>query len=100
MEGNLEAVIAAARKGIEPVALHSTDTRTLFFAPVGDGGEGQFREHNTEAGLLKPVRKRGHVKVFDAASFNMVLADNADAGNIAIYIDRNVEKPSVVAVMN
>lgn len=100
MENNLQAVIEAARKGVEPVKLHTTDTRALFFAPLGQKGEGVFHEHNIEAGADAPFRKRGTVKVFDAASFNMVLADNADAGNIAIYIDRNVEKPSVVAVLN
>ena len=97
---NVAAVIAAARESIPPVKLHTTAGKELYFAVHGAGGSGEFYAHNTEAGASVPLRKRGLVTVFDAASFNMVLADNADAGNIVIYIDRNPIKPAVVAVMN
>jgi uncharacterized protein YfdQ (DUF2303 family) len=39
-------------------------------------------------------------QVFDAASLNMTIADNSDAGNIAIYVNRDPNKPTVVAVLN
>ena len=100
MTDNIQAAIDAGRAQIAPVELHKTDASALWFVAHGNDGEGQFYTHNTEAGAGEPYRKRGHVVVFDAASFNMVLADNADAGNIAIYIDRNPTKPAVVAVLN
>lgn len=46
------------------------------------------------------MRKRGTVQCFDAASFNAILEANKDAGDITIYVDRNPEKPSIVAVLN
>jgi uncharacterized protein YfdQ (DUF2303 family) len=100
MENNLQAVIDAGRAQLPPTKLHHTPGRELYFVPRGANGDGQFYTHDTEAGAATPLRKRGAVTVFDAASFNMVLADNKDAGNIAIYIDRNPTKPAVVAVLN
>ena len=94
---NMQAVIDAARGGQAPVKLYETPGRALVYVPTG---EGVFHSHDMEAGLPAPVRKRGRVVVFDAASFNQVLADNADAGDISVYFDRNPEKPSVVAILN
>lgn len=100
MTDNIQAAIDAGRAQIAPVELHKTDASALWFVARGGNGDGQFYTHNTEAGAEAPYRKRGQIIVFDAASFNMVLADNADAGNIAIYIDRSPTKPAVVAVLN
>lgn len=97
---NLQAVIDAARQGQAPVKLYENPGQALVYVPHGPNGNGGFHAHDLEVGQPKPVRKRGSVVVFDAASFNQVLKDNADAGNIAIYFDRNPEKPSVVAVLN
>jgi len=94
---NFKAIIDAARDGQSPVKLHTTDAKELYYAA---GEHGVFHVHDTEVGRNTPLRKRGRVVVFDAASFNQVIADNIDAGNIAIYFDRNPEKPSVVAVLN
>ena len=99
-EDNMTAIIAAARKGVEPVRLYESATFAEVVLPVGLGGEGVVKHIDLEAMAGAPARKRGTVTVFDAASFNMVLADNGDAGNVAIYIDRNPDKPAVVAVLN
>lgn len=97
---NLEAVIAAARKGVAPVNLLEGDHWLEVFLPVGPDGEGKVVTVDGERRLPRPARKRGTVEVFDVASFNQVIADNADAGDAAIYLDRDPEKPVVEAVLN
>ena len=94
-DGNMQAVIDAARFGMTPVTVDANAAHIVSYTPTHG-----YHETNSETGLPKPLRKRGSVVVFDAASFNMVLADNADAGDIAIYIDRNPTRPAVVAVLN
>lgn len=91
---DMQAVIDAARQSVEAVQL---DNEVVFLPTAGDG---QGTVVDLEKYKPTPRRKRGTVIVFDAASFNQVIADNSDAGNIAIYLDRNPDKPSVVAVLN
>lgn len=99
-DSNMQAVIDAARAAGKTELLFESDRDRLYFVP-GFGGHGSRIESvNLELGSDVPFRKRGTVTVFDAASLNMVLADNNDSGNIAIYIDRNPTKPAVVAVLN
>lgn len=97
---NMQPVIDAARQGALPTKLHESDGVAYWLIPgVGqEPSKVEEIEYWRQAGT--PRRKSGHVTVFDAASFNQVLADNSDTGNIAIYFDRNPEKPSVVAVLN
>jgi len=97
---NIKAVIEAARQGATPHLVERNDGRAVYFVANGVNGAGQFYTVSAEEGLGAPLRKRGTVTVFDAASFNQILADNSDAGDIAIYFDRNPEKPAVVAVLN
>ena len=97
---NIEAVIKAAREGVKPHLVEKNNGRAIYFVGSGANGNGQFYTVSAEEGYAVPMRKRGTVTVFDAASFNQVIADNADAGDIAIYFDRNPEKPAVVAVLN
>ncbi len=93
---DMQAVIDAARQGAAQQVLDAT--AGVVFLPSRTNGGGQVID--LEEYQPKPRRKRGRVTVFDAASFNLVLRDNADAGDIAIYFDRNPLKPSVVAVLN
>ena len=97
---NMQAVIDAAREGQPPVVLHETAGRTTVFVAHGKSGDGEFHEIDKEPGALVPSRKRGVITVFDSASLSMVLADNKDAGCASVYIDRNPQKPAVVAVLN
>lgn len=99
-EDNMQAVIDAARKAAEPNVLFKGDAFAKVFIPRGRDGTGEIVDIDLEKTLPFPVRKRGRVTVFDAASFNQIIADNGDAGNIAIYLDRNPEAPSIVAVLN
>lgn len=97
MENNdMQAVIDAARAGQAPVEIGNTAGLKTVYAPRGDRN---FTISN-EAGALAPIRKRGTISVFDAASFNQVIRDNADAGNISIYLDRNPDRPAVIAILN
>lgn len=98
---NMQAVIDAARAGQVASIMTTTPASALVFLPRGghDGGN-KIERVSLEVGAAAPLRKRGTVTVFDAASFNQVLRDNTDAGNIAIYLDRNPERPCVVAVLN
>ena len=97
---NMQPVIDAARQGAVPTKLHEGDGVAHWLVPgIGDAPLTVHQvEYWKDAGI--PRRKSGRITVFDAASFNQVLADNADAGSIAIYFDRSPEKPAVVAVLN
>ncbi|MCB8880098.1 DUF2303 family protein [Acidisoma cellulosilytica] len=97
---NMQAVIDAARQGTVSTQIESVGTTRWFFVPGAGSDQGRIEKIETENAGGHPHRKRGNVIVFDAASFNQVLADNADAGNIAVYFDRSPEKPSVVAILN
>lgn len=99
-EEAIDALLQAARAGSVPVTLYSNDTRRHVYLPVGGGGAGEMRIIDQEAGAATPYRKRGTVLVFDAASFNRIIADNSDAGNAVIYIDRDPAKPAISAVLN
>jgi uncharacterized protein YfdQ (DUF2303 family) len=97
---NMQAVIEAALRGAAPVKLFDSPWLAKVYLPGSPDKAGTIVDVDLGAMQPAPLRKRGSVTVFDAASFNQVLADNADAGNVAIYIDRNPERPSVVAVLN
>lgn len=97
MEHDMKAVIEAARQGVEPRAWDPAAAPVLF-VPNAEGGEGAVV--SLERLLAAPTRKRGAVTVFDAASFNQLVRDNAGAGDCAIYLDRNPHAPAVEAVLN
>jgi uncharacterized protein YfdQ (DUF2303 family) len=97
---NTQAFIEASRAGAAPTELAQVGSKTWWLVPGVNGRGSTVEVVDTEDANALPDRKRGTVTVFDAASFNQILADNADAGNIAIYFDRNPEKPAVVAVLN
>ncbi len=90
-ENDMQAVIDAARLGVHPQDVQPG----VIFLPTDHG---QLKSLEQYQGA--PYRKRGTVTVFDAASLNMVLADNTDAGNTVIYLDRDLSNPQIVAVMN
>lgn len=96
---DMESVIAAARASMSPQILFQDKHFAKVFVPATNG-TGAIVNVPLEKTLSTPVRKRGVVTVFDAASFNMVLADNKDAGDISIYINRDPENPTVTAVLN
>jgi len=97
---NIQPVIDVTRAGTPAQTLATVGTKQHVLI-TGHGGESsRIAIVDLEAGLPAPTRKTGRVTVFDAASFNQVIKDNSDAGNIAIYFDRNPNKPSVVAVLN
>lgn len=95
---NIDTLIKAIRAGTEAQTLATVGTKQHVLTHSGESSD--IEVIDLETGLAAPVRKRGSVVVFDAASFNQVIKDNGDAGNIAIYFDRDVNKPSVVAVLN
>ncbi len=99
-DNDMQAVIEAAREGVPFQTIDETPAIRTILVPGHGDHKSEVKTIDREVGLPAPLRKRGTVVVFDAASFNQVLADNSDAGNIAIYFDRNPDKPSVVAVMN
>jgi uncharacterized protein YfdQ (DUF2303 family) len=94
---DMQAVIDAARQG-QRIENLRPDVYPVLWAPNAARGEGAVVA--LERYLAAPERKRGTIDVFDAASFNQVLRDNDGAGAVSIYLDRNPEKPSVVAVLN
>jgi uncharacterized protein YfdQ (DUF2303 family) len=99
---NIGTLIEAIRAGTAPIKEIDYPGRKVIVVPGHDQFAATAIEIDAEIGLAAPVRKRGTVTVFDAASFNQVLRDNGGpaGGDCAIYMDRNPEKPRVVAVMN
>ena len=97
---NVPAIINAARQGAVAHKVLETPGKLFVLIPGIAGHPSQIKDINTEALADKPIRKRGMTQVFDAASLNMLIADNGDAGNIAIYVNRDPNKPAVVAVLN
>jgi uncharacterized protein YfdQ (DUF2303 family) len=92
---DMEAVIAAARKAVDPIAVDAG--QHLVFLPLGEGGEGQLV--SLEKYHADPTRMRGQVDVFDVASFNIIVASN-DHGATSIYLDRSVTAPAIVGILN
>lgn len=97
---NIETLIREIRAGAQQTVVVDYPGRKAIFVPGFGSERAQMLEVDAETGLDKPLRRRGRVVVFDAASFNQVLADNADAGDCAIYMDRHPEHPRIVAVLN
>lgn len=90
----LAAVIAAARAGVDPKSLPGIDH--AVFVPLSSEG----RVEDLQRFLSAPRRKTGVITVFDAASFNAVMWQNPDSGVHAVYIDRDVNAPAIIGVMN
>lgn len=97
MEANMEAVIAAARLSDGAKLLVDSGAVQHWLIPNASGG--QTLKLNVETGHDQPFRKRGTVQVFDASSFNAILDANHSEG-IAIYVNRDANKPAVVAILN
>ena len=93
-EQNMADVIEAARVGVEPKPLPGIDN--AVFVPLAHEGRIEDLQHF----LPNPRRKKGTITVFDAGSFNAVMDQNAGAGIHTVYIDRNVDAPSIVGIMN
>jgi uncharacterized protein YfdQ (DUF2303 family) len=97
---NIQVLIDEIRGGANFEILHEGGNHKTVYLPGFGSHPSRTVEINLDVGEEKPFRKRGNIVVFDAASFNQVLADNSDAGDIAIYIDRSPTRPQVIAVLN
>src|ERR1700728_3738856 len=97
MEENTQAIIEAARLSDKAQPIATVGALQHWLIPTTNGG--QVQKVSLEAGLPAPLRKRGVVQVFDATSFNAVLAENHQDG-IAIYVNRDANAPAIVAVIN
>lgn len=96
-DNNIQAIIDAARTGLTAQKLEVVGKKAHYL--VGSATGSVYTEIDLETGLPTPFRKRGTVQVFDAASFNSVLAAN-EGGNATIYINRDADAPAIVAVLN
>lgn len=97
-EHDMEHVIAAARLSDKAHTIAEVGSLLHYLVPTANGP--QHITINTEAGLASPLRKRGIVQVFDAASFNAILEANVDERSATIYINRDANAPAIVAVLN
>lgn len=97
MEHDMEHVIAAARLSDKAHKIAEVGSVLHYLMPTASGP--QHLIINTETGLPQPVRKRGMIQVFDAVSFNAILAANAEYA-ARIYINRDANAPAIVAVLN
>lgn len=96
MDFDLNTLIDMAKLTAVPTKLESTETHATYAVQPGI----DLKSVDLETGHPHPKRKRGRVQVFDAASFNAVIAENDDAGSIAIYINRDASAPKIIAVLN
>lgn len=92
---NMQAVIDAARKGHELKTLSADEHFQVIYTPTHGVVTVDLQKHNAA-----PFRKYGAVTVFDADSFNALLAANAVPGATTIYINPDAAKPAIVAVIN
>jgi uncharacterized protein YfdQ (DUF2303 family) len=97
-DDNMQAIIDAARLGAEPKKLDTVGSIQHWGLPTVEGV--QAVTISLEKGLAAPLRPRGTMKVFDAASFNDLLTANDHAGDTTIYINRDATAPAIVAVLN
>lgn len=95
---NMQAVIDAARQGQAPVMVANVGCIANYAIQTHRGTE--IVTVSLENGLRAPLRKRGTIEVFGAASFNDILEANKDAGPATIYINRDAADPAIVAVLN
>lgn len=97
---DIQSVIDAARAGAPAQTIADVGTKRHVLIH-GHGSHGSsIQTIDLQSGLPAPIRKTGKVTVFDADSFNKLIADNNGAGNVTIYVDRNPKEPSIVAVLN
>lgn len=96
---NMQAVIDAARQGAKTDLVLNEAGRLIVLVPGISGHPSRLETIDTEKLGAAPLRKRGTVEVFDAASFNKIMAENTD-GLVTVYINRDANKPAVVAVLN
>lgn len=92
---NMQAVIDAARAGQAPVKLAEGHHYQIVYTTVHGLQTIDLEKHNAA-----PARKKGSVVVFEAESFNKILADNAIAGATTVYVNPDADKPAIVAVIN
>lgn len=93
---DVQAIIDAARLSVDPK--HIKDIGSVGVYAVRDGIK--LVNVNLEHGLAQPMRKHGHITVFDGAAMSRVIADNADAGHVTLYINPDPTTPAIVAVLN
>jgi uncharacterized protein YfdQ (DUF2303 family) len=93
---NIQAVIDAARAGQNP----STVGGDAHFKIVTAHESVKVHTIDLEKYNEAPFRKKGTVTVFDAESLNKLLIDNADAGDITVYVNPDANRPAIVAVLN
>lgn len=95
----MQAVIDAAREGVKHEILASVGSiRTVLIHGHGALAS-RVEKIDLENGADYPLRARGNTSVFDAESFNAIIAINTD-GHIIVYVDRNPLKPAVIGVLN
>jgi uncharacterized protein YfdQ (DUF2303 family) len=95
---NLQAVIDAARLGGKPEHIQTVGAVAHYALSHPSGVI--MKEISLEDGLDRPVRPRGIVEVFDAASFSAILDANQESGDITVYVNRDAAAPSIVAILN
>ena len=91
MTENFQALIDAARAGVEPFQVEDINGVAFIHPATGN-------VINLEKMLERPLRKRGITQVFDALGFNFALAPHL--GFATVYVDRDVNKPAIVAILN
>jgi uncharacterized protein YfdQ (DUF2303 family) len=92
---NMQAVIDAARMGVEVTTLDKSEHHKIIYSPEHGVETINLEKHGTA-----PRRKTGTVTVFDAVSFNALLLANSEGSLTTVYVDPNPEKPAIVAVVN
>lgn len=98
MDIDTQAIIDAARLGVIATKLETVGEFAHYALPTVNGV--LLGKISLETGLPAPLRKRGTVQVFDAASFNEILDANHGTGDATIYINRDADEPAIVAVLN
>jgi len=91
--GDMAAVIQTAQTAIGFMPMEVPNA--VYLPKAAEG-----RIEDLQRFLPTPRRKAGTITVFDAASFNAMVAENTDAGPATVYVDRDVNSPAIIAVLN
>lgn len=92
---DFQPIINTAKEAARAQKIEEVGSIIHYAAPPGIS----LYKIDVETGLGAPLRKRGTIEVFDAASLSAVMAANIDEP-ITVYISRDAASPAIVAVLN
>ncbi|HVE20628.1 MAG TPA: DUF2303 family protein [Acidocella sp.] len=96
---DVQAIIEVAQDALKPIQVEVTDANLLFI-PGTENRKPEIINLDLVRPPATPRRKAGSITVFNIESLNSFIYHNKDAGNTNVYLDANILKPRMVAILN